>query len=237
MVTARAGMNYDMEYKFICCSDTHGRLPREMSEAGMSAWLHAGDFYDRLRYSPNRPCPRFMDLRKWYKDRTIPVHMVHGNHDCEDPEGIHGECGIDGSLVQVAPRLFVAGLGWHGEAFYDLPTESDMKKVCLDLLRKATIQMRKGDHCVLVTHYPAAIQSVYPCPDGGYEGWLFDCVRDVVENMKPLAVVAGHVHEFFGQGAKWNDTLLVHPGWVPGVLTIDVDAGKASFEFGDYTAG
>lgn len=219
--------------KFICCSDTHGIPPRFDEnkfgpESEHAAWLHAGDFYNRVRSYGWVEWPA---LRRWHAERQIPVHMVRGNHDCKDTECVQGKCSIEGIVTKIAPKLFVVGIGWSGNDFFDLPGESDLMPVCSDVLRQAMFKMQPGDHSIVVSHYPALIKEVYGDVHSP-EGWMFDCVAKVLDALRPLALVTGHIHELFGQAGTWNGTLLLHPGDVPGVLTVN-DDGKATFEFGD----
>jgi len=229
-----------MKHKFIICSDTHGMapvVPHGLDENGCVAWLHGGDFYNRLRKPPkikdygpaDGNSSATAHLGTWLSARPIPVHMVRGNHDVMDPENAHGRFGIEGNVVEVAPGLFVAGIGWSGGAFFDLPLERDLAPVCRDVIRAAMLKMSGKDRLVILSHYPAWIKEVYEKATGGMdpEGWLFECVRDVMEKLTPVALVSGHIHEFFGQHAKHNGIILTHPGPSPIVLEVDMDSGQA----------
>jgi Icc-related predicted phosphoesterase len=146
---------------------------------------------------------------------------------------VYGEACIDGRVVQVAPKLFVAGIGWSGENFYDLPTSYDMKQICASVLKDALVKMSAGDQSIILTHYPPWIDEVYGkvATYELVEGWMYDCVREVAEAIRPLAVLSGHVHQLFGASAMWEGTLLVHPGSVPGILTVDPEARTAFYSF------
>jgi Icc-related predicted phosphoesterase len=215
--------------KFICKSDTHGLIPGIHDESDIAGWLHAGDFYNRL--TPHAVPATFDHLSKWYKNLTKPLYIVRGNHDCFDLQSIFKAANhIEGSLVEAAPKVWVAGMGWSGYNFFDLPREMDLEKQRDDIIRQASFKLKSGDRSILLSHYPAWIKSIY---DNGSDpdGWLFENVRDVIDAIKPAAFITGHIHELFGQSAMYNGTLIVHVGPSGGTLSVDEATGQALFEF------
>src|SRR5206468_9536026 len=123
----------------ICYSDTHGQTPQSQDDDGVTAILHGGDFYDGriLRYAAGREAceegitelRRVTDLR-WLASAKAPVYAVNGNHDVADPLGVFERArDITGSVVEIAPNVLLAGIGWSGEYFFDLPRESDLDAV------------------------------------------------------------------------------------------------------------
>ena len=70
-------------------------------------------------------------VARWFADRTTPVHVVAGNHDTADEFGaFRTATDLTGRVLPVAERLFLAGVGWHGERYFELPLESDLRAVC-----------------------------------------------------------------------------------------------------------
>jgi Icc-related predicted phosphoesterase len=141
--------------------------------------------------------------------------LVHGNHDCEDPEAIFSKHGITGSIKQLADDVFVVGLGWHGQYYYDLPREMDLKNVASSLARQAISHVPNGSRIIILTHYPALMPEIFRY-HGNPEGWMFQSVTDLIRVLSPLMVVQGHVHELFGTACKYKlhngETTVVNPG-------------------------
>ncbi|MGD0088563.1 MAG: metallophosphoesterase [Planctomycetota bacterium] len=215
-----------MQYHFNCVSDTHGAVPPDASDNGITAWLHAGDVCDR-----GQEPPAFV---RWAALRRVPVLVVRGNHDAG--QGAWLEEGrlhdVSEEVVQVAPRLFVVGVGWSGMNFCCLPSEYALNEVCKRVISRARSKMAAGDHCVVLTHYPAWLPSVFSpegtSPDAGY-----DCIRHLIEELNPLAAVQGHIHNLAcSQGLyehKGHRTVVAFPGPDGGQLAVDPEAATASF--------
>lgn len=199
-------------------SDTHGapaRLPADQD------WiLHAGDLYNRRRNRRGREPKNSIDKR-WDVDNLC---IVHGNHDCDDPVGIFNSRGITGSIKQLADDMYVAGLGWHGQYYYDLPTESDLKDVASHVVRRAIVSVPNGARLILLTHYPALMPELFPY-QGDARGWMYQSVTDLIATLSPMLVVQGHVHDLFGTAGKYKlhngETTVVNPG--PGGVYADID--------------
>jgi Icc-related predicted phosphoesterase len=83
-----------------------------------------------------------------------------------------------------------------------------------------------------LTHYPPLLNSVFKF-SGNPAGWAFKCIASLVDELKPVAIVAGHVHELAGKIAEYNGpgfkSLVVFPGPQGGVLSIG-KSGDARFE-------
>ncbi len=86
--------------------------------------------------------------------------------------------------------------------------------------------MMRGEMVVLLTHYPPK----FPGPpwDQTPKHWTFTCIANFVDELKPIAVVQGHVHTWFGQQWRRDNTLIVNPGPRGGVLTISHDGTVSS---------
>ena len=67
------------------------------------------------------------------------------------------------------------------------------------------------------------------------EGWMFECIRNYIDELKPLVIIQGHVHEFMGKQFVYNRpefaSLVVFPGPKGGTLEIDLEASSANFQF------
>ncbi|HEY8750774.1 MAG TPA: metallophosphoesterase [Tepidisphaeraceae bacterium] len=212
------------------CSDTHGCATPAFDAASVSAVLHAGDLYDAAgsrRDLLNDP------LRPWLAECAAPVFLVRGNHDYWDHlEMFERYHDVTGRVRAIAPRLFVAGVGFSRRRYYDLPGETDLQPVCHEVVRSARQLTGTSDRIVLLTHYPAKYPAIYPAEEGPL-GWAFDCVRELIEELRPIAVVQGHVHEWFGQThaveVSGCQVLLLHPGPLGGILQINAGSGDASY--------
>lgn len=62
---------------------------------------------------------------------------------------------------------------------------------------------------------------------------MFNCIRELVDEIKPLAIVQGHVHELFvfaeiGMPLVYNgpgfQSLVVSPGPKGGILTVEAES-------------
>jgi len=66
-------------------------------------------------------------------------------------------------------------------------------------------------------------------------GVWYNCVRDVIEEFRPLAVVQGHVHRWAGTSftaaVRDRQVLALFPGPTGAVITIDPEAGTAEHEW------
>lgn len=222
-----------MPLKFNCCSDTHAWFVPALADSDAKAWLHAGDVYDHGR----RNLPEMMHpkLDAWMAARTIPVHAVKGNHDCSLSAPFFDKFGnASGRCIEIEPGLLLLGIGWAGGIYYDLPTESDILKVCDEIRKEMLLKSNFGDKIIVLTHYPPWSDSLYENRTRS-EGWMFEQITALVDQVKPLALIQGHVHGLFGEQMIYEgdgfETLIVSPGPYGGVLTVDPAANTAEFQF------
>ena len=229
-----------MTIQLACCSDTHDGLPPAIDLAGIAAWLHAGDVYEGPDHALAADAPaddwlrredfkKGEPLRQWTANQAVPVYAVRGNHDCADYWKIFDSWqDVGGRIVQVAERLFVTGIGWHGEKYFDTPDESDLEPGCEMILRQARRLVMPRDSLVLLTHYPALLPGIFPT-SGGVDAFV--CIRRLIEELAPIAVVQGHAHEWFGLSGYFarasGRTLVLNPGPRGAVLSVDA-AGRAA---------
>ena len=217
-----------MALKIFCLSDTHGCAPARVSDQGVTAWLHAGDIFNVGSASEAR------EMKTWSLSRRAPIFSVRGNHDCGD-----GMKSLDtrfrdisGKVVEVAPRLFVAGIGWSGMICFDIPGEAELETVCKKILLRAKMQMTADDSCILLTHYPAWTPKLFPTQTDKW-GRMFDCIRELIDALRPLAVIQGHIHQLFMEHAIYRtyafESMIAFPGPGGAVLYVDLETRKASF--------
>jgi Icc-related predicted phosphoesterase len=224
------------EYRFPCCSDTHGLPPPPLQEEGALAWLHAGDFYNCVLASSKerasktlREKNKLQALMAWLGSRSIPVRCVPGNHDCSDPCGAMPGSSEVGEVAKLADGLFLVSLGWHGECYYDLPRESDIQGLCVKAMNEVVRKTMPGDKFIVLSHWPASLPS-YGSPR---EGYLSKAMYEFCRELKPLAVIEGHVDGLFGTRESHEGTLYVVSGPAGGILTVNLDAPLlSSFEWG-----
>ncbi len=220
--------------KFICFSDTHGIAPPVVDEHGVVAWLHGGDF---CNYGLDGPwIASEKKLLAWSKKRTIPVYLVRGNHDYGDAAAsLIAQCGhdISGCIVEVAPHLFVVGVGYSGRSYGDTPKECDLAKVCDTIVQKARSTLSSDDACIVLSHYPAKIGD-FLADSSPANNAAYDCVRTTIEELSPIVVIQGHVHHLFGVKSKHEysgrQSLILNPGPTGGILTINMTDRSAAFQ-------
>jgi Icc-related predicted phosphoesterase len=181
--------------------------------------------------------PLRCDAANWFRSCSLPQFIVKGNHDgVDDLRAFTSGTDLTGRVIRIAPRLWLAGIGWHGERYYELPLEADLRKVCDVVLRQSRRLVMPNDRLVLLTHYPArypGVQEVLNDRDGG--GVWYDCVRGVIEELRPVVVVQGHVHRWartsFTVRVENRDVLALFPGPAGAIVTVDVDEGTAEHEW------
>ena len=221
--------------KFICCSDTHNLVPPAIDETDVHAWLHAGDVFLNCRYEERpKPVEDAAKISAWADERKIPIYAVKGNHDCSmDTEFFDKINHASGRYIELSPGLGLFGLGWHGGAYYDLPTEYDMHKRCDEAKREWLLKSKSGDQYIVLTHYPPWVAALYPDARNP-AGWMFQCIRELIDEIKPMVIIQGHVHELFGKQFVYSGpefkSLIVAPGPKGGILSINLDESNATFE-------
>lgn len=227
-------MIFPLTYRLFCCSDTHGRLP-DLPVGPFDATLHAGDVYNGAELSrrdrderafgvPGWVDPDAAAMERWIEAANT-VYVVRGNHDLADPHGFFRlSQDVTGRVTRVGDGLLIVGLGWHGERYYELPREAEMTVVC-EAVRRQLRRLAGSNDCVLlVTHYPPKLPELFPhrIPE---VGWWHACTRALVDEIAPVLVVQGHIHELAGEIAEYQTpggtTLIVSPGKRGMVLTID----------------
>ena len=210
-------MNISTSVTLGICSDTHGETLLTWPGRRLNAVLHAGDIYDAPRMANGW---EYASPRTWAAALGVPVLAVRGNHDFRDPDGFFSVAeNISSRLRCLTDDLWIAGVGFAPEWYCDTPGESDLEPQCHDLVRMANRQVPPGQHIILLTHYPPQLPEL-PL-DEASAGCAYGCVADLMKTLRPVAVIFGHQHEWFGRHWRRADgTLLVSPGPRGGLLTI-----------------
>ncbi|MCZ7645920.1 MAG: metallophosphoesterase [Planctomycetota bacterium] len=194
--------------KLLLLSDTHGIPPDWADERESIAWLHAGDVLDQGRPSP--------EMARWFKARRIPVYRVRGNHDVGKGARTLEGCGEDlsGRLTRVDEGLWLAGVGWSGKVFADLPGESEFLSAIKDLQRLFLARVGGSDRIVLLSHYPVQSSAA---------------LSRLARELRPIVVVQGHIHAAFSSKEQFEGIPVVNPG--PGGATLEVDPVGGETQF------
>jgi len=225
--------------KIICYSDTHGQAPGSHDHQDAIAILHGGDFYDGriLRYAAGREAcdegiaelRRVTDLR-WLEQAKLPIYAVKGNHDVADPLGVFSRAqDITGRVVELAPNLLLAGIGWSRQYFFDLPRESDLDAVCEKVRRDLARRASSDAALILLTHYPGSFPELFS-NRGVQPTWWYQTIRKFVYERNPMLVVQGHLHEHFDTSAIIDtgdrSCPIVNPGPRGAKVEIDLASSK-----------
>jgi Icc-related predicted phosphoesterase len=226
--------------KLLCCADTHGRILPSFDEGDAVAWLHAGDVangpdyaLDLERVDP-RSDPLLAPIMPWFDSRTLPVFMVRGNHDCGDPYQVFtSQRDVTGRVVPIAPRVLLAGIGWCGGRYYDLPRESDLDQVCDDIRRQARRLILPDDNVVLLTHYPPMSPDIRDAREyAGQQGVWYQSVRTLVDELEPVLIVEGHNHLWANTSCEIRHSsgrasFVINPGRAGAIVELDLYARLA----------
>jgi Icc-related predicted phosphoesterase len=227
-----------MNYRLLCCSDTHGEAPPNFDDATATAWLHAGDLYE----GPSLVChdedatplpgdPIAEVFLSWARSRRAPVYAVQGNHDVADPYGWFAAVSdVSGRVERLGDDLLLVGVGWHGGVYFELPGESDLETVCERVRRQVRREARQGDAIVLLTHYPPLLPGLFPPRKGrtasAADGGSVSIAR-LVDELKPVAIVQGHEHRWAGLSGRHGASLVICPHRTGMEMIVDTDMRAA----------
>lgn len=215
--------------KLFCCSDTHGESPPRPPD-DTNFVLHAGDFYNLIggksKGLSHKEFARFKNnrttLTEWKSNLKCPSLFVRGNHDTDDLYGIFGpdkEADVSGKVIQLRENLFLVGIGWSGQFYFELPEESDLAEVCYKVLTQATSEMKDGDHSIILTHYPSLLEG-----SPRSEGFRFQTVERLVSALSPILLVEGHIHyDYPVVSVDKNGTVVLSPSSKGASVTLSDD--------------
>ena len=216
----------------LLCSDTHEAAPQAGATVDALCWLHAGDFYlnKDIASADEEMNAQYADTigaleggvaYHWFRNGKLPIYAVRGNHDGHDAWGFFRTAqDVSGRAVRIAPGLLLAGIGWYGRHYNDLPTENDFERPCMAVANSIRRLRQADDMLILLSHYPA-----YPPPGEKISSHTFRRLRDLVAATQPAVFVQGHIHEWAGTCYEAplgeRRLLVVNPGPIGGVLTTD----------------
>ena len=215
--------------RIFCFSDTHQKALPECVPAP-DIFLFAGDLYDKP--DRNGLTPEDVEFRKtvrtWREKYPQPVYAVKGNHDLHDRADFFKSSIdlTDGAIRHLGNDLFVAGLGWVGKQFFELPLETHLIDRC-QRIEDEWAQLGKRGRFILLSHYPPNDRAVIPYM-GENDGFFLNCIRDLIHELCPLAVVVGHSHVHFGLVEKMENSVVVFPGRTGRLLTVAGDRVEIS---------
>jgi Icc-related predicted phosphoesterase len=208
--------------RLFCFSDTHQRVLPECSPAP-DAWLFAGDMYQRP--SPGTLTAEDVEfrntMRTWLDAHPQPIYAVKGNHDlCDKAHFFRSSIDLtDGVVRHLGDDLYLAGLGWTGADFFELPQESHLSDRC-QRIEDEWARLGGQGRLILMTHYPPNDRAVIPYM-GDNDGFYLDCVRDLIGALCPMAVIVGHSHNHFGLVTTIGKSWVVFPGRTGKLLTVE----------------
>ncbi len=228
-----------MKYNLLICSDTHEAAPGIIPPPDTRCWLHAGDFYNNkdIASSDDESDAQYADTigaleggeaYQWFKSFKMPIYSVRGNHDGHDAWGFFRTVqDITGKVARVTPELLVAGIGWHGRNYNDLPSEANFTDVCSTLSGTVRRLRKPGDMLILLTHYPA-----YAPPVAKNQEGTFTTLRELAGSIKPVLIIQGHIHQWAGSQydvlLDSKRVLVANPGGFGMAVSVDPAKGSVS---------
>ncbi len=229
-----------MPIDLLICSDTHETAPGIGATPQSVGWLHAGDFYwnrdvatadDQADadYADTMGQLEGSDAYQWFRLAALPIYTVRGNHDGDDAWGFFRMANdVTGKVVRLAPQLLLAGVGWYGRHYTDLPSNGDFTQACMAVGHAARRLKTSEDCLILLSHYPA-----YPPPADRDSQEAFSPLRELAAEIGPTVIVQGHVHHWAGSqyevSTGGRQVRVINPGPAGGVLSVDVAAKSAAF--------
>jgi len=165
-------------------SDTHGERPTTIRG---DVVLHAGDIYEDDTHVEG--------VKEWAAIQK-KILAVRGNHDGFDPVGFFN--GREFTVAELEPGLWVVGIGFATQnlsmGLYAIPTEHKLAQVVAEVLKETTVRIPQGANVILLSHYaPTSVFAV------AHEGFIFNCIPKACEALHPVALLYGHIHQFFGR--------------------------------------
>lgn len=189
-------------------SDTHGERPPTIPG---DVVLHAGDVYEDDTH--------IQGVKEWASIQKR-ILAVRGNHDGFDPAGFFD--GREFTVAELEPGLWVVGIGFATQnlsfGLYAVPTENGLSQIVAEVLAETAQRIPQGAKTILVSHYaPASIFAK------AHEGFIFDCIPKACQALRPVAILYGHIHQFFGRTCQVEGTPAYSLG--PKGLTFTVEDG------------
>lgn len=238
-----------MQYNLLICSDTHETVPTahpQSPDPDPICWLHAGDFYLNkdiastdddagAEYADTIGALEGGEAYQWFKGNKLPIYAVRGNHDGHDAWGFfHSVHDVTGKVMHLQPKLLLAGLGWHGRNYNDLPNDAAFAGISAAISRAVNKERQPGDMLILLSHYPAFAPPAVDNADDSFES-----LRTLAQTIRPDVIIQGHIHQWFSsqyevdlpkakRGAA-EHVLVINPGSGGGLLSIDTSKGSVKY--------
>lgn len=143
------------------------------------------------------------------------VLLIHGNH--EEPERVAALCRRFGITFLHKEQITIDGwtfLGFGGGGFSERYHELEEK-----LPEWSAIEWKKSVFLSHAPPYGTTIDNVGDEEDPWHVG--SKSLRDICRKFEPRLVLAGHIHERFGEADRIKQTVILNPG--PGGMLIDLD--------------
>jgi Icc-related predicted phosphoesterase len=198
----------DKQVIFSAFSDTHGDRPPAISA---DVVLHAGDIYEDDAH--------ISGVKAWAElpQRTL---AIRGNHDGFDPVGFFNS--REFTVTALDDKIWVVGIGFATQDLsygpFAVPTERKLSEIAANVLAETVDVIPPNAQTILLSHY--APTSVFA---SAREGFIFDCIPKMCKALRPVALLYGHIHQFFGRECIVEGTPAYSLG--PKGLTFTVDDG------------
>lgn len=194
--------------RFLVLSDIHGdfaylsKLEKEFLDA--DAIICAGDFAEVFKEDTGLPI-----LEALVKKHET-IFSVLGN--CDPPSFLEKLEGYDVSVQGIIASfdgLSFVGAGGATRFTGKTPNEISEEEIVSDLSLVRKAEDAPWDNLVMIVHNPPFNTKLDKVSMGMHVGSKL--VREVIEEVKPLVFVSGHIHEAFAIDVIGN-TLLLNPG-------------------------
>ncbi len=189
-----------MSMKLLVISDIHGRQKvvdwtnTRIKKYDIDAVLILGDI---TQFGPMSWAEEFL------KSLDAPGYAIPGN--CDPPATTQfiekGGTSLHGKKVELGGYTLI-GVGGSNPTIFETPNEMSEEEIC-DLV--SPLMERE---VVLVSHAPPYGVNDVP-PSGSHTGST--CLRDLVDEFEPRAVLSGHIHEARGV-VREGSTVFMNPG-------------------------
>ena len=153
------------------------------------------------------------------------VYVLPGNCDPPEVNGVLEEEGVSlhGKKESFGEYVFY-GVGGSNPTPFNSPMELAEVEIKGKLLGVGV----QGNKSVMVVHAPPKDTVCDGAPDGSHYG--SSAVREAVEQLKPLVVVCGHIHEGKGED-RIGESLVVNPGAASHGHYAIIDVDQKSVQF------
>jgi len=185
----------------VVISDTHNKhkLLKNLPEADII--IHCGDMTS-MGYEHE-----IINFMKWYSNLNQYNHkiIIAGNHDwLFETEGLYARSLVPENVIYLED----SGIDISGLYFYGSPVSEPFNNWAFNRPKEKLAQHWKAipdNTDVLITHSPAYLVMDYVPHDWKHHGSP-SLYKEIVERIKPLIHITGHIHE--GRGTKMIQNIL-----------------------------